>query len=306
MTGRILLATDGAPQSLGAVRVAAALAERDGCEVEVLTVLEPSSAYAAGYAFAVPVAVAGPDGIQADELRGAVEAQLRAVGGAAAGWPVRVELGAPARTVAACAEERGAAAIVLGLGRHAAVDRWLGRETALDVVRLAHVPVLAVPPEAGGLPRSALAATDFSPFSLDAAGRAAELLAPDGELHLAHVGMEAPREPAGGAEWLRTYEAGARERLEQTARGLADARHVRVRPHLLRGEPAAALLSFAERTGAEMLATGSHGYGFFTRLLMGSVSTRLLRGARCTVLVAPPQGVPAGPPELPEHAAAPV
>ena len=60
MTGRILLATDGAPQSLGAARVAAALAERDGCEVEVLTVLEPSSAYAAGYAFAVPVAVAGP------------------------------------------------------------------------------------------------------------------------------------------------------------------------------------------------------------------------------------------------------
>jgi nucleotide-binding universal stress UspA family protein len=304
MKGRILLATDGAPQSLGAVRVAAALAERDGCEVEVLTVLEPPSAYAAGHAFAVPVPIPGPDGLQAEGLRSEVEAQLRAAGGAAAAWPVRVELGAPARTIAACAEERGAALIVLGLGRHDAVDRWFGRETALDVVRLAHVPVLAVPAEAAGTPRTALAATDFSPFSLDAAGRAAELLGPDGELHVAHAGMEAPREAAGGAEWLRTYEAGARERLEQVSRGVAGACHVRVRPHLLRGEPAAALLSFAERTGVELVAAGSHGYGFFTRILMGSVSTRLLRGARCMVLVAPPQGVPGEPRGVPEHAAA--
>jgi nucleotide-binding universal stress UspA family protein len=271
--------------------VAAALAARDGTEVEALTVVDPTSAYGAGYAFGVPVAYSGFDAALLEEQREALRAHLRDAGGATSSWPVRVEMGSPPRAIAAHAAESGAARIVMGLGRHQALDRWLGSETALDVARLAHVPVLAVPEEARALPRSALAATDFSAFSLEAAASAAELLGEGGELHLAHVGWETA-DGAGGAEWLRTYETGARDRLEQEARGLACSAHVRVRPHLLRGEAAAALLAFAERTGVELVATGSHGYGFFSRILMGSVSTRLLRGARCMVLVAPPRSVP--------------
>jgi nitrite reductase (NO-forming) len=37
---------------------------------------------------------------------------------------------------------------------------------------------------------------------------------------------------------------------------------------------------------------GSHGYGFLARMLIGSVATKLLRGASCGVLVVPPDAAP--------------
>jgi hypothetical protein len=42
-----------------------------------------------------------------------------------------------------------------------------------------------------------------------------------------------------------------------------------------------------------VIAAGSHGAGFLSRLVMGSVSTRLVRGATRMVLIAPPRTVPA-------------
>jgi universal stress protein E len=305
MKGPIVLATDGTTQSLGAARLALALAERDGCAVEVLTVAEPVPPYAAGYAWAGPAVYVGFDGMQAEQLRSAVERQVRALGGAAERWPVRVEIGSPARAIAAAAAARGAELLVLGLGQHHAVDRWLGRETALDVVRLAHCPVLAVPEDATGLPASALVATDFSAFAADVARSTAALLPEGGALHLAHVVMGIQPAASGDAEWLRTYEAGARDRLEDAARELGAGR-VRVFPHLLHGEAVPTLLSLAERTGVEMVGVGSHGYGFFSRILMGSVSTRVIRGARSPVLVAPPRTVPAELRDSPAPDAAPV
>jgi nucleotide-binding universal stress UspA family protein len=61
---------------------------------------------------------------------------------------------------------------------------------------------------------------------------------------------------------------------------------------MLDGDPALQLLRLAERIGAELIAAGSHGAGFFGRILMGSVSTRLVRRATCAVLVNPPPVVP--------------
>jgi hypothetical protein len=56
---------------------------------------------------------------------------------------------------------------------------------------------------------------------------------------------------------------------------------------ILSGDPAKELLTYAERTGADLIAAGSHGHGFVTRLVVGSVTTKLLRTAACPVLVIP-------------------
>jgi hypothetical protein len=56
---------------------------------------------------------------------------------------------------------------------------------------------------------------------------------------------------------------------------------------LLQGDPATELLAFAASVNADLIATGSHGHGFVTRMLIGSVTTRLVRCSTCSVLTVP-------------------
>src|SRR5262249_9075776 len=60
----------------------------------------------------------------------------------------------------------------------------------------------------------------------------------------------------------------------------------------LHGDPANEVLHWATRIGADLIAAGSHGYGFFSRLLLGSVATKLLRRASCAVLGVPLASIP--------------
>jgi hypothetical protein len=70
--------------------------------------------------------------------------------------------------------------IVMGLGSHGVLARLMHRETTLRVIRNARVPVLAVPSDAVELPRTAVAAIDFTPASEDAARAALDVLGEQG------------------------------------------------------------------------------------------------------------------------------
>ncbi|MET0398326.1 MAG: universal stress protein [Longimicrobiaceae bacterium] len=290
MRKRMLVATEGGAGSLGALRTAQALAERDGAEVEVLAVVEP----ALGYGPPVNGTVPGHEEIEATVARrvgDTVRRQLRGLGGGAAGWEVVVRIGSVAPTIAREAEARDADVIVLGRRVHEGLGRFLGRETALDVVRLAGVPVLAVPPEGGALPASVLVAVDFSEGGRDSARAALELLPAGGVVHLAHVSWSIPADAVrDGGQWVETYDDGARTRLDELRRVLEAPGGVRVRTHLLHGEAAPQLLALAEREGVGLIVVGSHGNGFFSRAILGSVATRVFRGARCAVLLRPLPG----------------
>jgi nucleotide-binding universal stress UspA family protein len=96
-----------------------------------------------------------------------------------------------------------------------------------------------------------------------------------------------------GAEWVDAYVSNLTLQLEELARELERATEVRVNTHLLEGNPAREVLRLAESVGAELIAAGSHGHGFLERVLVGSTSTRLVRGASCAVLIAPPRALPA-------------
>jgi nucleotide-binding universal stress UspA family protein len=290
MNRRMLIAADGRAESLAALRLARALSETRGMKGEVLTVLQPVTPWMYDPMTGAAAVYWDALDVQKDAQREAVRAQLAAVGGAAAGWPLEAVVGPCALTIARGAAERGAALIVMGSGRHGWSDRLLGRETVLDVLRVAHHPVLAVPADHGELPRKALVATDFSEQSLDAARAAVALLAPGAEVHVVNVSWVPAVEVAWAAagSWTETYEAGARTRLEEIARELAGPGRV-VHTHLLKGDLADELLAFAERERVDLVATGSHGYGLISRAILGSLSTRLVRGAHCAVLVAPPR-----------------
>lgn len=294
MNTRILVATDGEEGAVGALRLARALSGRERRTVELLGVVAPFALQDFGSAYSTSAAAQTLEQQQVRVLRVGIVRQLIALGEEPFHWPIRLEVGAPAPTIARVAADAGAAMILLGIGRHAALDRWLGTETALSVVRLAHVPVLAVQPRATELPHTVLVAVDFSAFSRPAAYAALEIVAAGAEVHLAHVAWPTPHsaEARNLSDWMQRYRERAQIQLEELGRELESRGPVRVHTRVLTGGPARRLLEVAEEIGAELIAAGSHGLGFFGRLVLGSVSACLLRGARCSVLIAPPQAIP--------------
>lgn len=299
MFKHILVCTHAGAGAVGALRVANALAERDGCTVDVLAVVP--TVFMVGltlYSFSTALTVEDPAWVE--RFRGEVRQQLAGMGGAVAAVEPRVEIGQVAHTIAHAAEACGAELILVGAGHHDPATRIAGGETSLYVSRMARVPVLALPRRAEGIPRSAVAAVDFSEYSRDATTTAARVMGPAGVLHLVHATWFSHAQMRAGGDWLADWLAGARSRLHEVAEGLHRETGVEVHAEIDVGEPVPALLQRVRDAGAELLAAGSHGHGFFTRMLLGSTSTRLLRGAPCAVLIAPPR---AASPELMEAAA---
>ncbi|HEX6060262.1 MAG TPA: universal stress protein [Gemmatimonadaceae bacterium] len=288
IVGPVLVATDGGPESVAAMRVADALARRDGRHVHILSVLEPMPAFfpAGEGLLSIPA-----DSFEEERRR----AQLERIGtlvrqtlDADAAWDVEVLTGPVAQTIARVARERGAALLALGLRRHGPVDRIFRGETLQQVIRLSTVPVLAVPPGAEGLPRKAMVAVDFSRSSFRAARAASTVVAAGGELALAHVKPPTRRRGEEAESWTAIYDQGVHSAFQRVRRDLGPRHDLLVRPVELEGDTADELVGFARRSDVDLLAVGSHGHDFIERLLLGSVTTRLLRRATCSVLVTPP------------------
>ncbi len=286
MDRMILVATDGTQAALGAMHMARHFEVEKGARVHVMGVVEPVPVFDAGFLVALPEMELYQS--RQEALRHEIEKQVDQVAGPGAAWPIKVEAGLPGTRIVRWAKDLGADTIFIGLGRHRPVDRVFGTETALQVIRLSHVPVLAVPPDARVLPRKAILGVDFSHFSRRAASVALELLKPPCEAHLAHVmsGMEFL--PTMPGTWRSDYEGELEERVTELSKGLRVPGGCTLSIHLLEGEPAHELLNLAEEQKADLLVAGSHGLSFVGRLLMGSVSTRLVRGAHIPVLVIPP------------------
>lgn len=290
MSAPILVASDGEPGSLGALRLARKLEQRDGRPVEVLGVVAPLPVFDAGFTVSLPEAELVQD--RQEILRRMVEDQLEEVRGSRTAWPLAIEVGLPGPRIATRAEEMGAELILLGLGRHRPVDRLLGTETALRVIRLAHVPVLAVPADADDLPRVAVFATDFSTFSTRAARAGRAVLKSPATVHVVHAISDIDFLPGVPDDFEGEYADEVAERLDEVIRSLEYPESWTVRRHVLEGEASSEILGLATRESADLVVSGSHGHSFMGRLLVGSVSTRLVRGADAAVLVAPPSGEP--------------
>ena len=69
---------------------------------------------------------------------------------------------------------------------------------------------------------------------------------------------------------------------------------IRVRHVLLEGDPAAEIVRFAQDMSMDLIVMGTHGRTGLERMLMGSVAEKVMRDAKCSVLVVKlPRGVPA-------------
>jgi nucleotide-binding universal stress UspA family protein len=92
----------------------------------------------------------------------------------------------------------------------------------------------------------------------------------------------APRSPASAQT------PGARRELRAAIASLAPG--LEASPWAVGGPPAKAILAVADDIGADLIVTGSRGRGAAKSALLGSVSTEILHGAGCDVLVVRPTG----------------
>ena len=280
---QVLIATDGSPHAVAAVRLARAMADRGDWAPRLLTVYEPLPVSVAGITLPAP---ATEHEVATNSMLSQLRRQLRRHGAAA--WSLAVEFGRAAPTIARAANEAKADLIVLGLGRHNAIGRFFGAETAARVIRKTSIPVLAVHASTKKAPHVAVAAMDFGESSVRAAREALAMLQPPGRLHLVHVRWGYNVTSLRDSEWDRAYLYGVQHGFERLMKELPAREGITITSEVRDGGVLRTLLDSASTAHADLVAFGSHSQTVMDRLVVGSTTSEVLRKAQCSVLVAPP------------------
>jgi nucleotide-binding universal stress UspA family protein len=186
------------------------------------------------------------------------------------------------------AHELDAGLVVLGGKHHSAIGRWVVGSTAHALARSLDVPLLVA--IAGGPIRKVLAAVDLSEAAgptVHAAERFAGMLG--ASLRVLHVVEPLPVIPDTPLHFNddEVLER-SREHLERYVWpliNLPDAETV-----VRRGLAVDVIAADAATEGADLVVVGSHGKGWVDRILIGSVTERVLSALPVSVLVVPVTG----------------
>jgi nucleotide-binding universal stress UspA family protein/uncharacterized membrane protein YfcA len=261
---KLLLVTDGSEFSSGATREAIRLARRCNSRLEVLCVILSNPEYEA---LAQPLlekekqeALAHLDAIRAD-ARGA-------------GLDCETTLRYGADVYQEIVSEADADLIVMGRRGKTDLMRVMLGGTTAKVIGHTNSNVLVVPRNAQLECKRLLLAVDGSRYS-DAAAASASSLAKQCEAPVQVVSVATDEQ--------RRTEAGAA--LDRIVALLA-AESVQVEGQVLEGRPDEAIVRTAESQSADLIVMGSHGRTGLERILVGSVSERVIGRAECAVLVA--------------------
>lgn len=137
-----------------------------------------------------------------------------------------------------------------------------------------------------------LATTDGSDFSLKALAQLGKLLPVAGTEILLLSVFRSPRTLTYGADPFNvSFERMVDQFRESAEDDCARGREILVQQGFsvktltLMGNPAETILELAEQDKPDLVMVGSHGRSGFQRFLLGSVSERVLRHARVSVLV---------------------
>lgn len=133
-----------------------------------------------------------------------------------------------------------------------------------------------------------LVGTDGSTHAAKAVAMAGDMAKRYGAEMLVVVVVEPTYLPPEAAMMADKLEIARREEAERIATDAADgfiAQGIKATPVVRFGAPAAEMLKVANETAADLLVVGSHGRGAVARVLLGSVSDRLVRQSHQPVLV---------------------
>jgi nucleotide-binding universal stress UspA family protein len=230
-----------------------------------------------------------------DEARGIVEAVRATLAPCGVAIETDVAVGDPREQIVRLAQEWRADLIVVGARGIGLVKRFLLGSVSLAVARHAACPVLVVKGRPRKL-RSVLVAMDGSEDSFRAI-RFLQLLALSRQTKIRLLSVvEALRYPttAPGAvraqltKMIKELAAERRGELEKVLERAAmqlDDKITRVTRSTPIGNPSDEILATADDFDTDLVVVGARGRGAMARLLLGSVSEKVLRHARCPVLI---------------------
>ncbi len=276
----IVVGVDASPEAAGAAAFAVRMSQRAGTTCHLV--------HAARDVWASVGVEEGVDELWhalVDQARANITAVLAGVVPREVVDEMTIRLGRAPIVLKQAVTALGAELVVLGGKHHSALGRWLGGSTSLNVTRTTEVPLLVV---AGSLTviRRVLVAVDGSAASrpaLEAADRYATLF--DAELRALSVLEPLPVVPGATApdatEYYRMLEELLNRDVWPLIRTPGAERLVRY------GLPVETLLREATAWQADLLVVGSHGRGWAERVLVGSVTERLLNHLPTSVLVVP-------------------
>jgi nucleotide-binding universal stress UspA family protein len=205
---------------------------------------------------------------------------------------VHVEKGSPADTLGALAERGDADLIVLGSTHRAHIGSVSPGSIAEHLLQGARCRLVIAPKgyaqqdHSGDRLRVLAVGYDGMAESQAALEEGAKLCLKFGG-SMKVIGVATPVPAMGAAAAAQAgAEAGPdfQTRLHEAVAALPP--EVRALPVLERGNPVDRLLEISE-VGIDLLVLGSRGFGPVMRLLIGSVSSRVIRGAPCPVMVVP-------------------
>jgi nucleotide-binding universal stress UspA family protein len=280
-----IVAAVGGSESSKVLRAARYLAALTNNNVVAVSAIEPLPTY---FAAEAPAMLPPEFELERHEQRRAELArEVREAAGARSGWKTRVLAGDPARLATDLAREDRSPLLIMGIGRHRPLDRLLSRETTLRAIHRAACPVLAVTPNFEPPFREIAIATDFSAASAHAATAAIPLLADGAVVHILHVWQPIALDDRRWRAMDERYERALPEKFRRFRSLLKLPARVTVREEVREGRAAERLLEYAAAHSIDLIVAGRQGLNRMARLVVGSTTTTLLRGATCSVLIAP-------------------
>jgi nucleotide-binding universal stress UspA family protein len=126
---------------------------------------------------------------------------------------------------------------------------------------------------------------DFSGESSHAIDAAMEISGDPSQVHLVHVLFPLDN-VSPGVVWGGITDEGREKAIrEEFDHLMLEKKLVGVNVVIRFGNPGLEVAEYAEEIGAELIVISSHGYHGVKRLIMGSVAERVIRHAKCSVLV---------------------
>ncbi len=264
---RILLATDGSEYSEGAVRIAIELARRHNARLIILSIAVCSPEYAS----LVPdLEELATDRAQANVRKIAEQAQN-------IDFEVVVKLAKdPCRGIVDAAEEKHADIIVMGRRGRRGLARLMVGDATAKVVGCAPCTVLVAPKSAKIWEKGILVATDGSPDS-NAAVLAAVAMSKENGYPLTAVSVVLASHSAERRREAEAIVQQVRENLSESG--------IKISCTVEEGRPEQVIINRAKEAGADLIVMGTLGRGGIGRLLLGSVSERVIGKTDCPVML---------------------
>ncbi len=282
MFEKVLVATDYSEAASAALQYGEYLALRYGAQLHVVHV--QADALSVNGVVGWPVSME----LTPEQRKAVTDKLVASVSGLACSAATTVLWSeSPPAAIRDYAQTHGVDLLVLGSHCRTGIQRFFLGSVAAEVVRLADVSALVVGQQHGrptdGF-RHIFVGVDFSPESV-AALRAAERMATAGQTRITaiHVFDNTTLSPYYLYRAEQDDRDWAREQFDKMFANEGFSQDIETLVAM--GRPHTQIVEHARESDVDLIVMGSRGLGVLQRMLLGSVTERVLRSAPCAVLV---------------------